>query len=306
MKGVVTMSRAIQIGWWVVKPGEEPISHCPSYYAADHETLQPLPGLYPARLVFKPGYTHPFVDRMVAGVDCVRVSGELYSGFGGVNFAHTPLKAGEAKQYVHQPYTYQIPGLVKVGKLVLATQYAWMAKSDEPGNSIIEVYSRQPFTWEQLERLEAAPPLTPPPGALEAVTPAPAPAPAPDEPEEAEVVDVLPTMNDAGVGPLAGPSHPSHLALVGLGAVRRKVAHLLVIHMGGQYTDLWVLAGPAKRSIRRWIMEEALGRKTTPKDLGINFMRSTLFELFGITTTKDDCLARRESSLADAVTAYEA
>jgi hypothetical protein len=162
------MSRAIQIGWWVVKPGAEPISHCPSYYAADHEALQPLPGLYPARLVFEAGFNIPMPHWLVAGVDCTRISGELYSGFGGVNFAHTTLKPGESKQYVHQCYDYQIPELARAGRLLLAEPYAWMKDAGGPGQpgSIVEVYMKVP----------------PPPAALEAVQPASA------EPEEAEVI----------------------------------------------------------------------------------------------------------------------
>jgi hypothetical protein len=144
-------------------------------------------------------------------------------------------------------------------------------------------------------------------------TPCPQPCVACKEECDPKHIHPAPTLADAmrtadaqGFGAacaaqLSGPNHPSHLFLVGLGALRRKVAHLLVIQMGGNYTDLWVLAGPAKRTHRRWLMEELLGRRPTAKEIGISILRDSLFRLFDIS---GDCMAARERRLADAVTEY--
>lgn len=119
------MPKTIQIGTWH-EPAPREFTRCPSYYAADHETLRVQPGDYPAKVTFEGGYNIPMPYWLIVGVDCKRVSGRLYSGFGGVNYSSTELKPGEDVIHVIQAYAYQIKDMVKAGKLTLLPEYSWL------------------------------------------------------------------------------------------------------------------------------------------------------------------------------------
>lgn len=114
----------IEVGHWIVGEGET-VDRCPSYYAADHERLALTPGRYPVRLRFVGGYTIPMPYWLLVGIDATRVSGALYSGCGGRNFARTDLPAGEAVSYAVQAYAYQLADLVKAGRVELHAGCEW-------------------------------------------------------------------------------------------------------------------------------------------------------------------------------------
>lgn len=78
----------------------------------------------------------------------------------------------------------------------------------------------------------------------------------------------------------------------------QRVAKLVKIEIGGGYVDIWKLAGPSKGSCRASLMSEINGFKTPQSKSGVNAIRDTLFEMYGVT---GDCLALREKALAVAV-----
>lgn len=144
------MARTVVIGTWH-EPEAREFSRCPSYYAADTETLRVEPGDYQARVTFEGGYNVPMPYWLLVGIECTRVSGRLYSGFGGVNFGSTELKAGELVRYCSQMYSYQIPELVKSGKLTLDPKFEWLMTS--PG---AWQHPDAPKTWADVAALEQA------------------------------------------------------------------------------------------------------------------------------------------------------
>lgn len=132
-----------EIGTW--HEAEREIRHCPSYYAADHETLKTKAGDYPARLCFKGGYTKPMPEWLLVSVASTRIDGRLYSGFGGNNFASTELEAGADVAYHVQKNAYQIADCVKAGTLTLKPEFEWLAS-----DNYIEA---APESWETLRAL---------------------------------------------------------------------------------------------------------------------------------------------------------
>lgn len=133
----------IEIGTWHAEQKE--ITHCPSYYAADTETLQLKAGDYPARIKFQGGFTVPMPQWLLVSIPSVRVRGRLYSGFGGVNYAHTELKAGEAVDYNVQLDCRSIKTCVENGALTLAPEWEWLA-SEIPWR-----HPDAPKTWDELK-----------------------------------------------------------------------------------------------------------------------------------------------------------
>jgi hypothetical protein len=118
---------SIIIGHYIVTEPEK-VSRCPSYYAADHETLELQPGRYPITLLFATGYTCPMPYYLQATIDSKRVSGALYSGFGGVNFAKTELEIGEHVPYHYQSYNYELKNLLDAGRVELLATRADLAR----------------------------------------------------------------------------------------------------------------------------------------------------------------------------------
>jgi len=133
------------IGSYLVAPGVE-VSHCPSYYAADHERLALTPGRYALRLSFEGGYVHPMPYWLLCKIDAVRIDGALYSGFGGVNFAKRALPSGEAVPYYIQCYRYQLQDMVDAKLVELMPGYEWALESLEWARSTN-------LTWEQVREL---------------------------------------------------------------------------------------------------------------------------------------------------------
>jgi hypothetical protein len=124
------MTMTMTIGTWNETAPRE-ITHCPSYYAADTETLAIRPGTYPVRVTFEGGYTVPMPYWLLVGIDTTRVSGRLFSGCGGVNYGATELPAGEAVRYVVQMHQYGLRKLVDAGRVTLAPGYEWLL-GDKP------------------------------------------------------------------------------------------------------------------------------------------------------------------------------
>lgn len=139
------MSQGVVIGHWTEKQSRD-LTRCPSYYAADTETIRTKPGKYTVTLVFEGGYTVPMPYWLCCGIDGDRIDGRLYSGFGGVNFASTKLPK-EPTVYHVQTYAYYAKDLVEKGILTLLPGFEWLltecAWRDE----------RAPKTWEQVMEL---------------------------------------------------------------------------------------------------------------------------------------------------------
>jgi hypothetical protein len=119
------VSTAIEIGTWHEREARE-LTRCPSYYAADHETVVTKPGDYPVRVTFEGGYLVPMPYWLVGAIPAVRKSGALYSGFGGNNFASTKLPAGEEVSWSIQSYVYEISKFVEDGRLTLKPGFEWL------------------------------------------------------------------------------------------------------------------------------------------------------------------------------------
>jgi hypothetical protein len=152
------MSQSVVIGTWV-EPEARVFTHCPSYYAADHETLRVKPGEYPVRVTFEGGYLIPMPYWLLIGLDTERVSGALYNGCGGVNYGSTELPAGEAVRHTLQLYAYNLrdpkpefatlgPGLVSSGKVKLDPRFAWLLEEKPWENP------DAPKTWEDVRNLQ--------------------------------------------------------------------------------------------------------------------------------------------------------
>lgn len=112
----------VRIGTWHEREART-VNRCPSYYAADHETLQTVPGDYPLNLRIVGGYTVPMPYWLLVSVPADRTDGRLYSGFGGVNFASTELPR-ERTTYTVQMYAYQLAELVAAGKVTVDAPFA--------------------------------------------------------------------------------------------------------------------------------------------------------------------------------------
>src|SRR5574343_278307 len=136
----------IQVGQWVERESRT-ITHCPSYYAADHETLETIPGSYPLRVNFIGGYLCPMPQFVLAAIASVRKSGALYSGCGGVNYSKMELPAGEQLDYHMQSYMYVLRDLIAAGKVELDPDLASLGIDhgfDAPS---------APKTWAELQAL---------------------------------------------------------------------------------------------------------------------------------------------------------
>lgn len=137
--------REVVIGQWHERESRE-VSHSPSYYAADWETLKTRTGDYPARVTFETGYTIPMPYWLLVKIDADRTGGRLYSGFGGNNFASRELPHEPAHLPV-QAYAYEIHKLVAAGRLTLRPEYAWLAaEGDEPAWH----HPDAPKTWDAI------------------------------------------------------------------------------------------------------------------------------------------------------------
>jgi hypothetical protein len=143
------MSLALTIGNWHERAARD-INHCPSYYAADSETLRTTPGAYPVRLVFQTGYNIPMPYWLCVAIPCTRVSGRLYSGFGGVNYSSTELKAGEAVDYHVQAYHYSLNDYIKQEIMTVRPSLNWLTQYDPMWKA-----PQHPQTWEALRALIA-------------------------------------------------------------------------------------------------------------------------------------------------------
>ena len=138
------MSVCVRIGTWHEKSRE--ITRCPSYYAADHETLQTTAGDYPLELMFQNGYNIPMPYWLLVNIPSIRIDGALYSGFGGVNYARNELPKGESVLYHVQTYDYLLKDLVAKGTVTLNPGFEWLLlKRSEQFKD-----PRSPKTWEEV------------------------------------------------------------------------------------------------------------------------------------------------------------
>ena len=117
------MAFTITVGNYIINEERE-VTHCPSYYAADHETLKLRPGKYPVRVLIEgqmlytdgvDGKACPVPRWILVGVDSTRVSGRLYNGFGGVNYSSVEMPAGETVVYNLQFNVFTIKELIEKG-----------------------------------------------------------------------------------------------------------------------------------------------------------------------------------------------
>lgn len=136
----------VKIGTWH-EEGRE-ITRCPGYYAADSETLKTIPGDVDAFVDYVGGYNVPMPYWLVVSIPATRLRGTLYSGFGGVNFASTELKKGEAITYGMQGYRYHIKQWVAAGRLTLDERFSFLM-DEKP-------WDRGLQTWDELKALVEA------------------------------------------------------------------------------------------------------------------------------------------------------
>lgn len=125
------------------------IDNNPSYYAADWERLQSITGDYPVNVTFHSrfAYNRPIPEWALVAIDTTRVDGYLYSGIAGRIVGSTELPKGEAKRYVSQTYPFHLPALVKIGRVTLKPEFAWLGT--EEGWQ----HPDAPQTYEQLAEL---------------------------------------------------------------------------------------------------------------------------------------------------------
>jgi len=142
------MGRTVIVGTWHEREARD-ITHCPSYYAADSETLRTVPGEYPVRLTFEGGYLVPMPYWLLIGINTTRVDGRLYSGFGGLNVSSTELPKGEAVRHTIQTYAYNVANLVARGDLTLAPGFEWLLEERAQWEA-----AGAPKTWDDVGALE--------------------------------------------------------------------------------------------------------------------------------------------------------
>lgn len=118
----------VKIGTWHEKESRV-IDHCPSYYAADWEKLETIPGEYDLYLTINTCDLYPSPQWLCASIATNRLAGKLYSGFGGNNFASHDLPK-EPKTYTIQTYSYHIPDLVEQGLITLFPEWAMLSVDD--------------------------------------------------------------------------------------------------------------------------------------------------------------------------------
>jgi hypothetical protein len=143
------MGTSVVVGKWIEKVSREE-TRCPSYYAADWETLVTIPGEYPLTLTFEGGYTIPMPYWLLCGIAATRKAGALYSGFGGNNFASTKLEAGESVALTLQMSAYKIRELVESGRVELLPGFEWLLDEKYSWQS-----ARAPKTWADVAKLAA-------------------------------------------------------------------------------------------------------------------------------------------------------
>lgn len=138
----------IEVGTWHETAARE-ITRCPSYYAADTETLRTEPGDYPVRVTLEGGYRTPMPYWVLVGIDAERVDGRLYSGFGGVNYASTELPKGEKVQHTIQTYLFDLRRLAAEGKVTVKPEYRWIL-DEKPWEN-----EAAPKTWDEARAMVA-------------------------------------------------------------------------------------------------------------------------------------------------------
>lgn len=84
---------------------------------------------------------------LLANIDADRVEGALYSGFGGLNFASTPLRVCERVVYHVQKYVHQLHELIENGRVTLRPDFEWLL-CDKPWEG-----PGAPQTWDAIRRL---------------------------------------------------------------------------------------------------------------------------------------------------------
>jgi hypothetical protein len=129
------------------------ITRCPSYYAADWEKLETIPGEYWVTLSVEGGFTIPMPKWVLIRIDTTRLAGRLYSGFCGNNFAHTDLEPGQNVGYCIQTYPYMLPKMIADGLVTLDPEFAWLnLKSPRTRFTDIPEF---PSTWDEWRALLA-------------------------------------------------------------------------------------------------------------------------------------------------------
>lgn len=112
------------IGEWIEAARD--VRQCPSYYAADWETLRTKAGRYPVSVR---GYGsgewngRDWPQSLSVKIDADRIAGTLYSGFAGLNFASSDLPL-EPKPLFVSPYAYALPELIDQGSIELSAEGA--------------------------------------------------------------------------------------------------------------------------------------------------------------------------------------
>jgi hypothetical protein len=122
------MSTWVKIGKWHEAKSRDVTVH--TSYAADHIEHETVPGDYDLYCLFEGGYLIPMPYWLIARVDSKVVSGGMYSGFGGVNFAFTPADKGKS-YYSTQLYAYMLPELVKNGIAIVDEEWQFLVQDSK-------------------------------------------------------------------------------------------------------------------------------------------------------------------------------
>lgn len=129
------MSLKIPIGVYHEREPRE-IIHNHTYYAADWRKLRTIPGDYPVTLGFDSGNAHwfhegmrglaiPVMHELSWAIDADVIDGKTYSGFGGLNFASTPVRQERTRYHV-RPYLYDLHYYIDEGTVTLAPEFEWL------------------------------------------------------------------------------------------------------------------------------------------------------------------------------------
>lgn len=93
----VDMGLSLRIGAWHERETRS-LTRCPGYYAADWEKHETIPGEYPLYVVFEGGFTRPMPCWICTGIASQVVAGQVFNGFGGLNFSSREIEPHDSKR----------------------------------------------------------------------------------------------------------------------------------------------------------------------------------------------------------------
>lgn len=141
----MTRYKTWTVGYWNEREPRR-ITRCPSYYAADTETIETTPGRYPINVEWKTGYTCPIAGDFLVRIPAVRIKGRLFSGFCGNNFASRELEPGVALDYFAHFYAFQLTKPENMANVEIIPGFEWLFDPDY--ERVIELCKT--MTWDDV------------------------------------------------------------------------------------------------------------------------------------------------------------